>query len=147
MLWFLAVHIGAVLFWCGGLLYLPALIASTRTGRAEIGSTPRRHDSVARFVFTHVATPAALLAIAAGSLVFLLNQTTEGWLVAKLTLVFGLAVVHALVGLLVMRAEDEDGKTVLPWCWALAIAMCALMIAIIWIVLAKPALDFPAWAG
>jgi protoporphyrinogen IX oxidase len=145
MLSFLVVHIGAVLFWCGGLLYLPALIASTSVGRAEIGSTRRRHDSIARFVYTHVATPAALLAIVAGSVVFLLNQTTEGWLVAKLTLVSGLAIAHALVGLLVLRAEDENGKTVLPWCWALAIAMSALMIAIVWIVLAKPALEFPAW--
>jgi protoporphyrinogen IX oxidase len=145
MLWFLVVHIGAVLFWCGGLLYLPALIASTKAGHAELGSAPRRYDSMARFVFTRITTPAALLAIVAGSAVFLLNQTTEGWLVAKLTLVSGLTIVHALVGLLVMRAEDENGKTVLPWCWVLAIAMCALMIAIVWIVLAKPALEFPAW--
>lgn len=147
MLWILAVHIGAVLFWCGGLLYLPALIASTRAGRAELGPAPGRHDSLARFVFTRVTTPAALLAIVAGSVVFLMNQTTEGWLVAKLTLVSGLAVVHSLVGLLVMRAEEENDKAVLPWCWLLAIAMCAMMIAIVWIVLAKPALEFAAWAG
>jgi protoporphyrinogen IX oxidase len=147
MLWILAVHIGAVLFWCAGLLYLPALIASTRAGRAELGSAPGRYDSMARFVFTRITTPAALLAIVAGSVVFLLNRTTEGWLVAKLTLVSGLAIVHSLVGLLVMRAEEKNGKALLPWCWLLAIAMCAMMIAIVWIVLAKPALEFPAWAG
>ena len=147
MLWFLVIHIGAVLFWCGGLLYLPALIASTSAGRAEMVESTKRHDSMARFVFTHITTPAALLAIVAGSVVFLLNQTTEGWLVAKLTLVVGLTLAHALVGLLVMRAEDDDGKPVLPWCWALAIAMSVLMVAIVWIVLAKPTLEFAAWAG
>jgi protoporphyrinogen IX oxidase len=145
MLWFLVVHIGAVLFWCGGLLYVPALIANTSAGRVELGLTPRLHASMARFVFTNVATPAALLAIAAGTGVFLLNQTTAVWFVAKLTLVVGLVVVHSLVGLLVMRAEDEDGKPVLPWCWVHTIAMCALMIAIIWLVLAKPALELTAW--
>ena len=153
MLWFLVVHIGAVLFWCGGLLYVPALIANTSAGRVELGLTPRRHASMARFIFTTVATPAALLAIAAGSAVFLLNQTTAAWLVAKLTLVVGLVVVHAFVGLLVMRAENEDentdadadGKPVLRWCWVSAVAMCILMIAIVWLVLAKPALEFTAW--
>jgi protoporphyrinogen IX oxidase len=147
MLWFLVIHIGAVLFWCGGLLYLPALIASARAGRTEIVRIPKRQDSMARFVFTHIATPAALLAIVAGTIVFLLNQATDGWLVAKLTLVVGLTLAHAAVGLLVMRAENDEGKPVLPWCWGLAIAMSVLMVAIVWIVLAKPTLEFAAWSG
>ena len=147
MLWFLVIHIAAVLFWCASLLYLPALIASTSAGRTQIDSTPRRHDSTARFVFTHIATPAALLAIVAGSVVFLLNRTTDGWLIAKLTLVSGLVIAHSLIGLLVMRAEEEEGKPVLPWCWVLAVSVCILTIAILWIVLAKPVLAIAAWAG
>ncbi|MCC5868336.1 MAG: CopD family protein [Gammaproteobacteria bacterium] len=147
MLWLLVIHIAAVLFWCASLLYLPALIAGTSAGRTHIDPTPKRHDSAARFVFTHIATPAALLAIVAGSVVFLLNRTTDGWLIAKLTLVSGLVIAHSLIGLLVMRAEEEEGKRVVPWCWVLAISVCVLTLAIVWTVLAKPVLEITSWAG
>jgi protoporphyrinogen IX oxidase len=139
MLWLLVLHITALLSWCAGLLYLLALISNVRAGRTELTVSTRQHDSAARFVFTHAATPAALVAIISGTLVFLLNRTVEVWLIAKLSLVAVLVVGHALSGLLVLRAENDDGKPVQPWCWLLATALGGLMVAITWVVLAKPA--------
>lgn len=145
MLWLLLFHIITLTLWCAALLYLPVLIAGVKNGHAGMLRSASRHDSVARFAFTHVATPIALLAIVSGTLVFLLTRTVEIWLVAKLTLVTGLVVGHALAGILLLRAEDEDGGPVHPWWWLLEIALFGLIGAILWIVLAKPAPELLPW--
>jgi protoporphyrinogen IX oxidase len=145
MLWILVLHIVALLFWCAALLYLPALIAGMHARRTEIVASPRQHDSVPRFVFTHIATPAALIAIISGTLVFLLGNIVELWLIAKLSLVLALVIGHALTGLLVLRIEDAAGRPVQPWCGLLAAILCVLMLSIIWIVLAKPPLEWIPW--
>lgn len=144
MLWFLALHITAIILWCGALLYLPLLIASTQTSRAELPEFPR-HDSLARSVFTHIATPMALLAILSGTIVFLMDRTTEIWLLAKLTAVMGLVIGHTLAGGLVLWAEDEDGRSVSPWCWMLEAGLLGLIAAILWLVLAKPTPELLPW--
>ncbi len=151
MLWLLVLHIAALLFWGACLLYLPALIAGAdRDGSADDGSVsdgsainePRDpFDSIARFVFTRIATPAALLAILAGSLVFLVDHTVTVWLIAKLTLVVGLVFVHTLIGMLILRLEASNGKPLRVWCLLLGLVACMLMAAILWIVLAKPVLE------
>lgn len=141
MLWFLVLHIAALLFWGACLLYLPALIASSARDGATMQVPPNPFDSIARLVFTRIATPAALLAIFAGSLVFVVDHTVTVWLVAKLTLVAGLVFVHTLLGMLVLRLEARNGRPLRIWCLLLAVVACALITAIIWIVLAKPALQ------
>lgn len=141
MLWFLVLHIAALLFWGACLIYLPALIAGAARDSSAIQEQPKQFDSIARFVFTRIATPAALLAIFAGSLVFVVEHTVTVWLMAKLTLVTGLVFVHTLLGMLVLRLEARNGKPLQIWCLLLALAACGLMAAIIWVVLAKPALE------
>lgn len=138
MLWFLLLHIIAFVLWCASLLYLPALIAGIHTEKIQIVEPYNQYGSVARFVFTHIATPAALAAIISGTLVFLFNRTIEVWLIAKLTLVVGLVIGHALTGLLLLHTQDRSTKPVRRWCRMLSGVLCALMAAIIWVVLAKP---------
>lgn len=138
MLWFLLLHIVALITWCASLLYLPALIAGIHTEQIQIVEPRHKYGSVARFVFTHIATPAALVAIISGTLVFLFNRTIEVWLIAKLTLVTGLVVGHTLAGLLLLHTQDRNTKPVRRWCWMLSGVLCVLMLAIIWVVLAKP---------
>jgi len=138
MLWFLLLHIIAFVLWCASLLYLPALIAGIHTEKIQIVEPHNQYGSVARFVFTHIATPAALTAIISGTLVFLFNRTIEVWLIAKLTLVVGLVIGHALTGLLLLHTQDRSTKPVRRWCRMLSGVLCALMAAIIWVVLAKP---------
>ena len=67
-------------------------------------------DSLSRFVFTRISTPAALAAIVAGTLVFLVDYTVDGWLVAKLTLVSLLAVAHTLAGLLILPSRAMGSR-------------------------------------
>lgn len=141
MLWFLLLHIIGVLFWAAALLYLPALIAGGVTHDEKLKEPPVPYDSIARAVFTFVATPAALVAIIAGTLVFVLNHTIVPWLIFKLTLVALLVVCHALAGLLILRAESRNGKPVVPWCLILGVVSGSLMFAIVWLVLSKPQIE------
>jgi len=139
MLWLLVLHIITVLFWAAGLLYLPRLLAAAGVGRAELTERPDQHDSMGRFVFTHIATPAALLAITTGTGVFLVARTVEFWLVAKLSVVTLLVVAHVATGLLVLRAERAGAEPLWRGHWVLAAALALLMVSVVWIVLAKPA--------
>jgi protoporphyrinogen IX oxidase len=138
MLWLLVLHIMALLVWAAGLLYLPLLLAASGTRQVELTKIPRRHDSAARFVFTHIATPAALLAILIGTAVFLVDRTVEFWLILKLTAVTLLVACHAAAGLLVLHAEDEANEPLMRTYRIFAGVLCLLMVVIVWIVLAKP---------
>ncbi|HDY96989.1 MAG TPA: hypothetical protein ENH72_00740 [Pseudomonas sabulinigri] len=143
MLWILVLHISALLFWGACLLYLPALIASVARDNSAIEERPDPFDSITRFIFTRIATPAALLAIIAGSLVFVIEHSMTVWLIAKLTLVVGLVFVHTGLGMLVLRLEARNGKPLRIWCLLLGLIAASLMALIIWLVLAKPPLE--AW--
>lgn len=152
MLWFLVLHIIAVMFWCAAQLYLPALIAGMR--REETRPAPalstagmppafssRDADiprSLPRLVFTRIATPAALLAIVSGTVIFLMNNTFEIWFIVKLGLVTALVTTHALTGGLLLRAEVWPERRVVLACRFLSGMLAVLMALIIWIVLAKP---------
>ncbi len=89
-------------------------------------------------MFTHIATPAALVAIIAGTLVFVFDRTLDGWLIAKLTLVVGLVISHVLTGLLILKAASS--KSLGLSCAVLGIAQSILIVAIFWTVLAKPSI-------
>lgn len=141
MILFLGLHIITLLIWCATLLYLPALIAGIHTQQIAISEPGNKYGSVARFLFTFISTPAALLAIITGTLVFLINHTVEVWLIAKLTLVVMLAVSHTLAGLLLLHTQDRNPKPIQIWCKLLSVLVALLMIAIVWTVLAKPAAE------
>ncbi len=141
MLWFLVPHIAAMLIWTASLLYLPTLIIGSVTHKSLVYEPKDRFDSIPRFMFTRIATPAALVAIIAGTWVFIVDQTVDTWLIAKLTLVAGLAVCHTLTGLMILRSETDDGKPVVSWCWVLMICIALLMSTIFWLVLAKPDME------
>ncbi|WP_111642199.1 CopD family protein [Marinimicrobium alkaliphilum] len=144
MLWFLALHIAAMLFWVAALVYLPVLIAGAQRKTLALTESPRHHASLARFVFTHIAGPAAITSIIAGTAVFLLNGTTSPWLIAKLTLVVLLVIIHALLAFLVMRLEVlqnasfEPRGPVQPWCTIALVVIITLIVSIFTLVLAKP---------
>ncbi|MDO8863425.1 CopD family protein [Haliea sp. E1-2-M8] len=147
-MWILVLHISALLLWCAALLYLPVLMVGVASGRVELQRTHSKVGALERLVFTHLATPAALVAIISGTVVFVFNRTIDGWLMAKLTLVVGLVVCHTLLGLLVLRAttnrgdpwgeHPDGGRPVTMRCVLLAAVQALLIMAILWTVLAKP---------
>lgn len=139
MLAFLALHIAALLFWIAALVYLPMLIIGRQTRQVELQESSSRYDSIARFVFTQIASPVALVAIISGTAVFLINRTVDPWLIAKLTLVALLVVGHCLMGLLIIRLESDRARSLRLWCTLLLIFYCLIATAVTWLVLAKPA--------
>src|SRR5690606_540259 len=109
MLGFLVLHLVGVLGWGATQLYLPSLIASCQREEATPTKPPGQW-SMAHFLFTHVSTPAALLAIVAGTVVFLLDRNVEAWLLLKLGLVAMLTLAHLGNGMLLLRARHHPGK-------------------------------------
>lgn len=135
MPWLKLLHIVALVLWCASLLYLAAALADRARPAPDASAAPLP----LRALFTLAATPAALLAIASGTAVFLANFTLGVWLVGKLTAVAVLVLVHAWCGELTIRLERGDDARVIRRAAACAgFAGIGLMLAILWLVLAKP---------
>ncbi|MEF8701384.1 MAG: CopD family protein [Candidatus Accumulibacter sp. UW20] len=129
-------HFAALLLWCGTLLYLPALIAqATQAGRPVFH---RDAGQLMRWVFTGIASPAALLAIASGTLLFVGVTSLAPWLILKLSAVTLLVIGHALCGVLILKSAAQPPQRIRFWCTALASAITLLIGAALWLVLAKP---------
>lgn len=135
MPWLLVLHISAVLFWCASLLYLPALIAG---GKAQADFDLHNPVALSRMLFTRIVTPAAMLAIVSGTVIFVAADVTALWLVLKLTLVSGLVICHALTGWLMMRVGQDAGNSTCAACVSLGAASAVFAVSIIAAVLMKP---------
>ena len=140
MPWLKLLHISAVILWCGALLYLPLAVAATG------GAHHRRPvalgepgDEILRALFIWGATPAALLAIGSGTLIFVWQGTLGAWLLAKLALVALLVLGHASFGLFILRLERKEGAR--RAALAVGTLLLPLLLAIAWLVLAKPGLN------
>lgn len=137
MPWIKVLHIATLLCWCASLLYLPAMLlagARSRDASPFDVSVP----ILLRFVFTHVATPFALLAIMSGTLLFIVGQLTGGWLVLKLAAVSGMVICHVLCGALIVRLEQEHRRFLVPASGLIAVMSAALMLTVLVLVLSKP---------
>lgn len=138
MPWLLLLHISALVCWCGALLYLPALISGNNRSDQLATDALVKRDALPRFVFTLIATPAALVAIGSGTAVFVANGIVAFWLIAKLTLVSFLVLGHVAVGLLAARADRLDQPRLTRYCVIVAGFIGCLMLTIVWLVLTKP---------
>ncbi|PMR76634.1 CopD family protein [Billgrantia endophytica] len=137
MPWIKFLHIATLVCWCGVLIYLPALLLSSARTR-EVSSFDVPASDVLRFLFTHVATPFALLAIMSGTLLFIVAQLTGGWLVLKLVAVSGMVVCHALCGWLIVRLERGRRRGLMPASAGIATLVSLLMLTVVLLVLSKP---------
>lgn len=135
---FLSLHIAALLIWVAAVLYLTVLTTSIGHRVRTFADSPPRLDSIARFLYTHVASPAALISIGAGTAVFWIDRTLEFWLVLKLTLVVVLVSLHAFAGLLVLRIERQQFAGLRRMGTVLTTLLCVVLALILWIVLTKP---------
>ncbi|CAH1045153.1 CopD family protein [Halomonas sp. TD01] len=123
MPWLKLLHIAALVIWCGALLYLPALLLHSLQLRKDAGfaqGTP----PIPRFFYNSIATPAALVAIASGTLLFLLHGLLGGWLILKLGAVVLMVAAHGCFGWLILRLEMGIFKGVK------AASLCALILAL-----------------
>jgi len=137
--WLKALHIAALALWCGGLLALPGLFAM----RGRRGQGERLDDlhRLARALYINVTSPAAFVAVAAGTALVFAGNVFTPWMALKLAAVGLLVILHMLTGHLVLTVFEKDGR--FPR-WGQSVMTCAgagAIGAILWLVLAKPALD------
>lgn len=137
MPWLKLLHMGAVIVWCGALLYLPLmLVSATAPASATSPALPRRWP---RQVFIGLATPAGLLAIASGTLIFALQGPLAPWLMFKLGFVGLLVLGHGACGMLVLRTERGELGGLRLASRTIVVVLAACLLAVAWLVLRKPA--------
>lgn len=127
-IWIVSFHIITLLCWSGALIYFPILLLSTSEARASY--------KIPRTFFTAFLTPAAMLTILTGILLFVFLGTMPKWLMLKITLVLLLVIVHVLNGFLILWAEQNIA--IKQYSFYLLSASAIIIIAIFTLVLAKP---------
>ena len=138
-------HIAALILWCAGLVALPLMLGKHRLDEGQADYARLRlltHDS-----YTMIVTPAAVIAIAAGTALIYLRGVFEPWMFAKLVAVGLLVCLHALVGHTVLLMSERRGQYTPPAPLPLIIGSIATMTVVLLLVLAKPVVPdiAPAW--
>jgi protoporphyrinogen IX oxidase len=134
-----ALHIAALSIWCAGLIALPVILhrqgrgpgAATQAGFAAFRLLSHRS-------YIAVVTPAAVIAIAAGTALILLAEVRAPWLIAKLAAVAGMVLLHAWMGHLIAQSGKGAGRYRMPPPLIALAAGVPLMGLVLWLVLAKP---------
>lgn len=129
-------HIAALLVWCAGLIALPIMLA-----QHEHGDSQHRYARIREFThysYTRLVTPAAVIAVAAGTVLIFLRETFVPWFFAKLAFVGALVVLHALIGNVVVRMGEEKGDVIAPRPFLPVALVIGTIVAILALVLGKP---------
>lgn len=142
-----ALHVSMLLLWCGGLFALPLMLA--RHDPAIGQSDYSRIRKATHFTYTLCITPAAVIAIASGTLLIFLREVFVTWMFAKLVTVALLVGFHVWVGYAVVAVAEKQGRPHSPRRVGLALVLLVgLILAILTLVLAKPELGevpLPDW--
>ncbi|MDP1874676.1 CopD family protein [Phenylobacterium sp.] len=147
MAWLKFLHIAALLIWCAGLVYLPGLLLAHRnmTNREDF----IRIRNASRFSYNAITSPAAFVAIGAGTALLLLAPgVLQGWMFVKLALVGALVMAHVQYGFVLSALSELGSKPPRLRLLAVWILVFVAMTAILWLVLEKPFLGssrLPAW--
>ena len=140
-----ALHIAALILWCAGLIALPLVLA--KHSRDEAQTTYARLRLLTHDSYTMIVTPAAVVAIAAGTALIYLRGVFEPWMFAKLVAVGLLVCLHAFVGHVVLLMSERRGEYAPPSAVPLVVASILTMTVVLLLVLAKPVVPdiAPAW--
>lgn len=134
-----ALHIIGLSIWMAGLLTLP-IVMQIYGRRAEIQTQPGFDEFrwLTHYSYTRVVTPAAIVAISTGTALIFAHHVLTVWMLAKLLAVSGLVLMHAWLGHVIVEAGEGRGNYEIPPVSVALIPTLALMIAVLWLVLAKP---------
>lgn len=136
------VHIAAFLCWSAALVALPWLLHHYR--RAQTQSDFTEYRLITHYGYIAFASPAAVVAISAGTLLIFLAEIYDPWLLIKLAFVAGMVLVHAWVGHLILKSGETGGRYKMPQP-LIALALVIPQIAVVLVLaLAKPDLAFLA---
>lgn len=139
MLWVKAFHVIAVICWFAVLFYLPRLFVYHAQATDDISK--ERFKLMEHKLYRQIGTPASLLSVFLGAwLVYdgWAFYKTQGWLHAKLTLVFFLIGYHHVCGAYIKKfARDANTKSHVYYRYFNEIPVIFL-IAIVILVVVKP---------
>ncbi len=138
------IHLAAIAVWSGGLIVLPFLFLQRRT--LSTGPELDRLHRITRLVYVELTSPAAFVAIASGTALIFLQATFVEWFSVKMVLVGIMAMLHVVAGLVLHQLFLPDGRLGRLSAIALMSAYVVLIVAIIWVVLAKPNFDSTLFA-
>ncbi|MFV3130898.1 CopD family protein [Niveispirillum sp. KHB5.9] len=141
-------HIAGLLTWCATLVTLPVLLHVHY--RARNPREYREFRLITHIGYAFIATPSALVAIAAGTALMFLAEIYDPWFLTKLAFVAGMVLVHMWLGHLVQRSGDEDGPSRAMRPLIGLYLTVPLILTVLLLVLAKPDLgwvrdEMPAW--
>lgn len=140
------VHIAALIMWCGGLLTLPMMLA--RHDPAVMADDYRLIRHATHITYTLCVTPAAVIAVIAGTWLVFLREAFVPWFFAKLAFVALLVLAHVWIGHIVAKIAESPTYHTPPRPALPIIAGLIPMLVILTLVLAKPTFDwvvFPDW--
>lgn len=146
MLWLKFVHISGIAIWIAGLLYLAALLAGHATVRDAQDFA--RIRMATRFAYMGVVSPAAFLAVAAGTALLFVSDALHPWMFAKLAAVTVLVVVHVQYAYVVTHLAVEGAQQPTLRIRIMVGAIIVAAVTVLYLVLAKPVLRddiLPRW--
>lgn len=132
----LSLHIMFLLVWSAGLLYFPHLFVR----QAEGDDAEARHRAMVmqRTLYAYIMTPAALLAVLAGSWLVFERGFAGGWLHVKLSLVLMMVFFHVFCGNLMAEFKRQHVRRRIGFYRMLPLAPAVLITAVVTLVVAKP---------
>jgi uncharacterized membrane protein len=131
-----ALHIIALITWCAGLIVLPLLLGRHRASESQ--STYDRLRYLTHYSYTRLVTPAAVVAIASGTILIFMRTALTPWLFAKLVAVGALVSLHGLIGHTVVLMSERRGEYQPPSPVLILVGLFLCMATILVLVLAKP---------
>ncbi|WP_396594373.1 CopD family protein [Brevundimonas sp. R86498] len=143
---FKAAHIIGLVIWVGGLLVLPLML--TRHSPDISRDDYRTIRTASHITYTLFVTPAAVIAVIAGTWLIFLREVYVPWMFAKLAFVAALVMAHAWIGHVVARVGEEPSEHTPPAAYVPIALVIVPVLMILTLVLAKPVLGwiaFPDW--
>jgi putative membrane protein len=134
-----SLHIIFMVTWFAGLFYLPRLFVYHALAAPDDHIGIERFKIMERKLYHGIMTPAAVLTITFGLLLWLGYGITGGWLYVKLVLVLALLAFHIYLGMLLRDfAHDRNRHGHVFYRWINEIPALPLLIAIVFLVVLKP---------
>ena len=132
-------HIVFMVSWFAGLFYLPRLFVYHAMAAPDDRVGIERLKTMERKLYYGIMTPAGVLTIVFGLWLWLGYGFSGGWLHAKLALVLVLVAFHVYLGSLMRAfAQDRNRHGHVFYRWINEIPALPLLVAIVWLVVAKP---------
>jgi putative membrane protein len=134
-----SLHIIFMVTWYAGLFYLPRLFVYHALAPADDRVGIERFKTMERKLYVGIMAPGAVLTIVFGLWLWLGFGVTGGWMHAKVALVAILVALHAYLGVLLRDfARDRNRHGHVFYRWLNEIPALPLLVAIVWLVVAKP---------